>query len=150
MSSNRAGLTNNKADIRDFFKSSEKKRKYEEENTLDISTQPNKKMSREPLFELQPTYEIPSPEKIENMPKLENSEICSKLEKLIKEDSDDSEIPDLDPQIEPIKPKLTKIGPKSKMSNCKKRKKFFSGIKIVHLLFQPFLSHGFFSLAIFH
>ena len=136
MSSNRGGITNNKSDIRDFFISSEKKRKYEEleENSLNISTQPNKKMSREPLFELQPTYEIPSPEKMENvetMPKLENSELCSKIEKLIN-DSDDSSIPDLEPANEPIKPTLTtKIGPKSKMSNCKKRKKYYSGIKFL-------------------
>ena len=135
MSSNHGGITNNKSDIRDFFKSSEKKRKYDEleENSFNISTQPNKKMSREPLFELQPTYEIPSPEKIENvenMPKLEKSELCSKIEKLIN-DSDDSSIPDLEPAVnEPIKPKLTaKIGPKSKTSNCKKRRKYFTGMK---------------------
>ena len=118
----------NRGDIRDFFKTANnKKRKIEEsKNSLDFSPK-NKKISREPLFELQPSYEVPSPEQISKteMPKLQKANIETRIKEMI--DEKEYEIPELEPNMS-ANDKPTKIGPKSKKrqttnSQTKVRKK---------------------------
>ena len=102
-------------DIRKFFQTNSK------ENSLNIP-QTKQKMSREPLFELQPSLDLeksPSPPRLEKMTsstsRVHESSNCQKL---IKSEEDDSDsIPELD-QVNP-----TTIMEETKSKNPKKRKK---------------------------
>ena len=102
-------------DIRKFFQTNSK------ENSLNIP-QTKQKMSREPLFELQPSLDLeksPSPPRLEKMTsstsRVHESSNCQKL---IKSEEDDSDsIPELD-QVNP-----TTILEETKPKNPKKRKK---------------------------
>ena len=102
-------------DIRKFFQTNSK------ENSLNIP-QTKQKMSREPLFELQPSLDLeksPSPPRLEKMTsstsRVHESSNCQKL---IKSEEDDSDsIPELD-QVNP-----TTILEETKHKNPKKRKK---------------------------
>ena len=96
-------------DIRNFFQTNSK------ENTLKISQQTTKtKMSREPLFELQPSLDLeksPSPP-----PKLENVTSSSNCQEIVKSDDDSDSIPELDTITE-----------ETKVPKKRKRKKLFGG-----------------------
>ena len=96
-------------DIRNFFQTNSK------ENTLKISQQTTKtKMSREPLFELQPSLDLeksPSPP-----PKLENVTSSSNCQEIVKSDNDSDSIPELDTILE-----------ETKVPKKRKRKKLFGG-----------------------
>ena len=107
-------------DIRNFFKTNSK------ENSLKIS-QNKQKMSREPLFELQPSLDLessPSPSRIE---KFDSSHVHDSSHSSNENEQDSDSIPELDEITntinEGIKPK---IGPKSAK---KRRKKLYGGVK---------------------
>ena len=107
-------------DIRNFFKTNDK------ENSLKIS-QNKQKMSREPLFELQPSLDLeksPSPPRIE---KFDSSHVHDSSHSSNENEQDSDSIPELDEITNTInegtKPK---IGPKSAK---KRRKKLYGGVK---------------------
>ena len=107
-------------DIRNFFKTNSN------ENSLKIS-QNKQKMSREPLFELQPSLDLersPSPPRIE---KFDSSHVHDSSHSSNENEQDSDSIPELDEITNTInegtKPK---IGPKSAK---KRRKKLYGGVK---------------------
>ena len=104
-------------DIRNFFKT----------NSNENSSQNKQKMSREPLFELQPSLDLeksPSPPRIE---KFDSSHVHDSSHSSNENEQDSDSIPELDEITntiyEGIKPK---IGPKSAK---KRRKKLYGGVK---------------------